>query len=122
MGMHCETKLSKECEIIIGEGRNETFSTEYLEMIPGEDPVLFQEYSRLVYVYRGEVMGDMSEGDIIWLVYSGSRWFGLSFNLEERNFTQQDLVVGTQNFHSSGTVRTMMSHSMSQIRQKDQHL
>ena len=100
MGMHCETKLSKECETIIGEGRNETFSTEYLDMIPGEDAVLFQEYSRPVYVYRGEAMGDMSEGDIIWLVYSGSRWFGLQLNLEEQNITQQDLVAGTQNFHS----------------------
>ena len=98
--MHCETKLLKECETIIGEGRNETFSTEYLDMIPGVDPVLFQEYSRPVYVYRGEAMGDMSEGDIIWLVYSGSRWFGLQLNLEEQNITQQDLVVGTQNFHS----------------------
>ena len=100
MGMHCETKLPKECETIIGEGRNETFSTEYLDFVPGEDAVLFQEYSRPVYVYRGEVMEDMSEGDIIWMVYTGSRWFGMQFNLGERNATQQDLVLGTRNFHA----------------------
>jgi len=100
MGMHCETKLPKECETIIGEGRNETFSTEYLDFIPGEDAVLFQEYSRPVYVYRGEVLEDMSEGDIIWMVYTGSRWFGMQFNLGDSNATQRDLVLGTRNFHA----------------------
>ena len=101
MGMHCETKLSKDCETIIGEGRNETFSTTYLDMFPGKDAALFQEYSRPVYVYQGDIQGDMVEGDIIWLVYSGSRWFGMQFNLEERNYTQRDLVVGTvPNFHA----------------------
>ena len=101
MGMHCETKLSKDCETIIGEGRNETFSTTYLDMFPGKDAVLFQEYSRPVYVYQGDIQGNMVEGDIIWLVYSGSRWFGMYINLEERNYTQRDLVVGTvPNFHA----------------------
>jgi len=100
LGMHCETKLTDECQTIIGEGNNETFSISYYSPTPnGTADVLFQEYSRPVYTYISG-MYDVHEDDIIWMMYTGSRWFGMWFNLEQINATEEELVVGTQEFHA----------------------
>lgn len=101
LGMHCETRLADECNTIIGETRNQTFSIDwYTSTGPGgPENTLFQEYSRPVYTYISG-MDEVAEDDIMWLVYTGNRWFGLWFNLKERNSTAEELVVRTENFHA----------------------
>jgi len=54
-----------------------------------------------VYSYVGGGNVDkLGQDDILWLMYTGSRWFGLWFNLADMNATAEDLVVSTKEFHA----------------------
>lgn len=44
-------------------------------------------------------MDTVKEDDIMWMMYTGSRWFGMWFSLEQMNATVEELVVATQEFH-----------------------
>jgi len=45
-------------------------------------------------------MDTVKEDDIMWMMYTGSRWFGMWFSLEQMNATVEELVVATQEFHA----------------------
>ena len=78
---------------------NYTFSVDYISDGDGSPDTLFQEYSRPVYVFDG-VVAEEDEFDMIWLGYTGSRWFGMQFNLAEMNVTNADLQVRSKEFHA----------------------
>jgi len=99
IGSHCEIKLKEECGTIKSEKGNVTYSIQkYSSDGSGERDTLFQEYNRPVYTHI-ENFPNSKEGDVYWLVYTGRRWFGIVFNIIELNVTEQDVLIGTQNFH-----------------------
>lgn len=82
---------------------NYTFSVDYISDGDGPPDTLFQEYSRPVYVFDGVVAEEdenVGAGDMVWLGYTGSRWFGMQFNLAEMNVTNADLQVRSKEFHA----------------------
>lgn len=108
LGTHCETKLSDSCRTIVGEIHAETFSIEYYSSTGRSDgplDMLFQEYSRPVYTYIG---GDededkdieLAEDDILILMYSGSRWFGMWFSSTEWGALMEDFKTFIAEFHA----------------------
>jgi len=85
----------------------ETFSIEYYSSTGRSDgplDMLFQEYSRPVYTYIG---GDededkdieLAEYDILILMYSGSRWFGMWFSSTEWGALMEDFKTFIAEFH-----------------------
>ncbi|KAL7536191.1 hypothetical protein ACHAXR_006980 [Thalassiosira sp. AJA248-18] len=104
LGMHCETRLSDSCQTVIGEQDSPVFSIKYYSSSPnGDGPLdtLFQEYSRPVYSYisSGNPKTAPDEDEVIWMMYTGSRWFGMYFNLMGMNATEQELIQATGDFH-----------------------
>lgn len=84
------------------EGNNETFKVDYYNPDGNGPPnTLVQEYSRPSYTYVGGVEGLEDEDGTYWLTYTGSRWFGMYFNLAEMNKTLEDLLIATQEFHGT---------------------
>ncbi|KAL9184898.1 hypothetical protein ACHAXT_002675 [Thalassiosira profunda] len=105
LGTHCETRLSEGCKTIIGERGDEMMSVEYYNGAMNETgplDTLFQEYARPVYTFIGdEIDGQpMREDDVIWLMFTGRRWFGIQFNMRERNITLDELYGGLIEFHA----------------------
>jgi len=100
LGTHCEVKLKDECGTITTEDTNITYAIEYYSSVPGGPAdTLFQEYDRPVYTHVSGYPG-VREGDLQWLVYTGRRWIGMTFNLIDLNVTAEDLVKGTKNYHA----------------------
>jgi len=99
LGTHCGVKLKDSCRTIVGEGSNETYSVEYYQSHGewGYPGTLFQEYSRPLYTYIGD---DAAADEILWLLYSGSRWFGMVINLGDLNRTMEELTGGILEFHA----------------------
>jgi len=120
LGSHCQTKVLDSCRTIVGEGGNETFSINYYpKSLRFDGPAntfdtLFSLYSKPVYRYIG---GGMEEHnidlgtDFIFLMYTGSRWFGVWYNLLEpplswsnkhpgQNMTVSDLFESNLEFHA----------------------
>jgi len=100
IGSHCEIKLREDCGTIKSEKGNVTYSIQKYSSdgSGGEPDTLFQEYNRPVYTHIKN-FPNSKEGDVYWLVYTGRRWFGIVFNIIELNVTEQDVLIGTQNFH-----------------------
>ena len=84
------------------EGSNETYSVEYYQSHGewGYPGTLFQEYSRPLYTYVGD---DAARDEILWLLYSGSRWFGMVINLGDLNRTMEELTGGILEFHGKSS-------------------
>ena len=92
LGTHCENKLKNSCKSVRTADTNATFSIDYYQLSPDQPERLFQMYGRPVYSF---VNGNLTKDEVIWLVYSGSRWFGLYINLADLNATMADLEAGT---------------------------
>ena len=130
LGTHCQTKVLDSCRTIVGEGFNETFSISYypksLEFDGPENTfdTLFSLYSRPVYRY----IGGMDNHDIdpttdfLFLMYTGSRWFGVMYDLLQpplswsrkhpgQNMTMSDLVESNLEFHGEKSDAPVMDSS-----------
>lgn len=103
LGTHCQVKLKESCGTISSEDTNVTYAIEYYSS-SGNGPAdtLFEEYNRPVYTHVSGYPG-VVEGDNQWLIYTGRRWFGLTFNVIEMNATIADVIRGTKNFHAFWT-------------------
>jgi len=120
LGTHCQTKVLDSCRTIVGEGFNETFSINYYpKSLQFDGPAstfdtIFSLYSRPVYRYIG---GGAEEHDIdpttefLFLMYTGSRWFGVQYDLLQpplswsrkhpgQNMTMSDLFESNYEFHA----------------------
>lgn len=99
-GMHCE--LESPCPKIIGASFNDTW---YAIPTPDCEPLL--EYNRPVYQLSHESdvfktsnnVVTASNDDIIYLVYSGSRWFGIVVK-GGANMTIDQAVNIAEEFHA----------------------
>mmetsp|Transcript_37962 Transcript_37962/g.79512 ORF Transcript_37962/g.79512 Transcript_37962/m.79512 type:complete len:496 (+) Transcript_37962:298-1785(+) len=98
LGPHCEVKLKDKCGTIFDGSLNLTWSILRYTLPSGPEDVLFEEYNRPVYQLVSGA--DRKEDDIDWLVYTGSRWIYIGFNLQERNITLPELLMGVNNFHA----------------------
>jgi len=99
LGTRCETKLKDSCRTILGERDNAPFSV--LQYNSANDPdgpldTLLQQYGRPLYGYAGDDQGD---GVVYYMLYTGSRWFGQRFLLEELNWTWEIFVISIVETH-----------------------
>mmetsp|Transcript_24187 Transcript_24187/g.41279 ORF Transcript_24187/g.41279 Transcript_24187/m.41279 type:complete len:672 (+) Transcript_24187:20-2035(+) len=79
LGPHCEVILKDNCRTIIGERYNESYSVIDIDWL-GSGQV-WEAYNRPIYKYNlgsGNPSFDGTD-DLLLLMYSGSRWFGLHF-------------------------------------------
>eukprot|EP00985_Skeletonema_marinoi_P012858 scaffold6280_cov127-Skeletonema_marinoi.AAC.11 len=99
IGPHCEVRLKDDCRTIYGELYNDTWS---VIPTPWDDKGLWQSYDRPVYRYQG---GNplINDTDVVVLVYSGDRWFGVRQRQGERLFSeegQEFLKAAATNYHA----------------------
>jgi len=94
LGSHCEVALRDVCNTITSETGNDIWSVSYLT--GGE---LFQEYSRPVYDYVGDLPSmDNPTGLALSMIYSGDRWFGIF--LEWGNSTDEEKLHSAKEYHA----------------------
>lgn len=102
LGAHCGIKIEKECETIVGEVHNDSWSMEGLE------------YNRPVYAFNGNMSQvtaalDIPEDTMIMnLVYGGDRWIGYHQNLQGlQEISQEDLRLYAQDYHAFWTLNEL---------------
>jgi len=98
LGPHCEVKLKDKCGTIFDGNFNLTWSIFRYTLPGGRADTLFETYNRPVYNLVSGI--EIKEGDINWLVYTGSRWIYYGFNLQEQNITLPELLSDVYNFHA----------------------
>eukprot|EP00984_Skeletonema_dohrnii_P035342 scaffold34997_cov183-Skeletonema_dohrnii-CCMP3373.AAC.1 len=79
LGPHCEVILKDNCRTIIGERYNDSYSVIDMDWL-GSGQV-WEAYNRPIYGYNlGSGNPDLDgTDDMLFLMYSGSRWLGLQF-------------------------------------------
>eukprot|EP00984_Skeletonema_dohrnii_P026168 scaffold15472_cov138-Skeletonema_dohrnii-CCMP3373.AAC.1 len=117
IGPHCEVRLKDDCRTIYGgelivevptwaiaKLHNDTWS-----VVPvawdDKGKGLWQSYDRPVYRYQG---GNplINDTDVVVLIYSGDRWFGVYQRQGERLFSkefQKNFRAATRNYHGEQT-------------------
>eukprot|EP00585_Thalassiosira_rotula_P005858 CAMPEP_0196159518 /NCGR_PEP_ID=MMETSP0910-20130528/46361_1 /TAXON_ID=49265 /ORGANISM="Thalassiosira rotula, Strain GSO102" /LENGTH=684 /DNA_ID=CAMNT_0041424439 /DNA_START=132 /DNA_END=2186 /DNA_ORIENTATION=+ len=99
LGPHCEVKLKDKCASIFDGAMNMTWSIFKYSQVPGGPPdTLFEEYNRPVYVNTWGI--EYREGDMHWLLYTGSRWKYVGFNYLDLNITFEEVMFGIDNYHA----------------------